>query len=67
MKTLMFIILFLLVGAFFIISEQNIKLNNMDNISTFFQIYNSWLINIFDNTKTVSGYVVGMKWLPDQS
>ena len=32
MKTLMFVILFLLIGAFFIISNENIKLDSKENV-----------------------------------
>jgi hypothetical protein len=67
MKTLMFVILFLLAGAFFIISNEQIQLNSMDNIDMFFLLYMKWLDSLFDNTKTVTGYVVKMGWLPNQS
>ena len=64
MKTIMFIIFFLFLGAFFIISEQNIKLNSIKNIEIFFDYYLSWIYGLIDNGKTVSGYVVKMEWLP---
>ena len=66
MKTLMFLIFFLLIGAFFIISEQNIHLNSGENINTFFETYFSWLDGLTTNGKTVSGYVVKMQWLPEE-
>ena len=61
----MFLIFFLLLGVFFIISEQNIQLNNIDNIKLCFNFYFSWGSELTENGKTVSGYVVGMKWLPE--
>ena len=64
MKTIIFIIFFLFFGAFFIISEQNIKLNSIKNIEIFFDYYLSWIYGLIDNGKTVSGYVVKMEWLP---
>ena len=61
----MFFIFFLLLGAFFIISEESIQLNSIDNIEFFFDSYFYWLDELIDNGKTVSGYVVGMQWLPE--
>ena len=67
MKTLSFIILFLLIGAFSIISENKIQLNNSENIKSFLSIYTTWLSTLLDNTKSVTGYVVKMGWLPEPS
>ena len=61
----MFIIFFLFLGAFFIISEQNIKLNGIKNIEIFFDYYLSWIYGLIDNGKTVSGYIVKREWLPE--
>ena len=65
MKTIMFIVFFLLMGAFFIISKEGIKLNSKENIQTFFNYYFSWTQKLFDNSKTVTGYVVRLEWLPE--
>ncbi len=65
MRIFVFIVFFLLFGAFFIISENNIKLNNQENIKEFFDEYKEWLVKLTDNTKTVSGYVLKMGWLPE--
>ena len=65
MKVLIFVVLFLLIGAFFIISNENIKLNSQENVKFFFEAYGFWLDKLVDNGKTVSGYVVKMEWLPE--
>ena len=65
MRAFVFIVFFLLFGAFFIISENNIKLNNQESIKEFFDEYNEWLVKLTENTKTVSGYVLKMEWLPE--
>ena len=65
MKTLMFIILFLLIGAFFIISNENIKLDNKENINHFFKLYGKWFDRLTENSGVVLGYVVKMEWLPN--
>ena len=66
MKTFMFIILFLLIGAFFIISNEEIHLNSSENISLFFSKYGGWADGLFNNGKTVIGYVAKMEWLPGE-
>ena len=66
MKTFMFIIMFLLIGAFFIISNEEIKLNSEENIGVFFNLYGQWVNSLVGNGKTVLGYVVKMEWLPNE-
>ncbi|MBT4135493.1 hypothetical protein HOD75_03585 [archaeon] len=65
MKILMFLILFLFIGGFFIISNENIPLNNAENIGLFFELYAGWFDNLLDNGKSISGYFVKMEWLPE--
>ena len=64
MKTFLFIILFLLVGGFFIISNQEIALNSSENVSLFFNEYGEWIDSLFGNGRVVVGYVAKMEWLP---
>lgn len=66
MKILMFVILFLLVGAFFIVSNEKIKLNSRENVNYFFKEYGVWFDQLVGNSKSVSGYLVKMEWLPDE-
>jgi len=67
MKVLMFIILFLLIGAFSIVSNENIKLNSKENINHFFDLYGKWFDKLVGNGEVVSGYVIKMKWLPNDN
>jgi len=64
MKTFLFIMMFLFVGAFFIISNENIALNSSENMGIFFSEYGEWIDSLFDNGKVVTGYVLKMGWLP---
>lgn len=64
MKILIFVILFLLIGAFFIISNENIRLNNSENVVEFLDKYGHWIDQLVDNGKTATGYVIKMEWLP---
>ena len=63
----MFIILFLLVGAFFIISNENLRLNNQENVDLFLDLYTDWASSLVTNSGVVLGYVVKMEWLPNQN
>ncbi len=65
MKILIFIILFLFVGAFFIISNENIKMNSSENLDLFFREYCSWFDKLIGNGKNLSGFLIKMEWLPE--
>lgn len=56
--------MFLLVGAFFIISNNNLRLGDSEQRGEFMKLYYAWFFKIFDNTKTITGYVVNLDWLP---
>lgn len=63
----MFVLVFLLIGAFFIISNDNLKLSTNENIDLFFKEYGKWLDDLLGNGKSVVGYVAKMEWLPEQN
>ena len=66
MKIIMFIILFLLIGAFFIISNENLRINSRENVGEFVGLYGGWLDKLVRNSGTVVGYVIRMEWLPEE-
>ncbi len=66
MKFVMFIVLFLLLGGFFIISNGNIALNSSENINLFLNSYGKWIDGLVGNVGEISGYFVKMEWLPNQ-
>ena len=67
MKITIVIVMFLLLGAFFIISQNNLALKNTENIDNFVSMYARWMTRIFDNGNSAVGYVVKMDWLPNQT
>jgi hypothetical protein len=67
MKIWIFVMMFFLVGAFFIISENNLALGHEGNFSKFSSLYTSWLSQVFGNTFSLSGYIVKMEWLPNET
>lgn len=65
MKLLMLFLMFLCLGAFFIISNENLHIGNSEELSRFGVLYTDWLRSLFDNGKSLSGYVVKFEWLPE--
>lgn len=64
MRTWMLIFMFFCLGAFFIVSNDNIHLNRANELSHFGSLYMQWLGHLFDNAKYISGYVIKFEWLP---
>ena len=65
MKILMLAIFFLMIGALFIISENNLALKDSGSFPKFLGIYYSWISHLFDNSKNLAGYIIKMDWLPE--
>ena len=57
-KVLFLIVLFLLFGAFLIISNENLKLNSKESFDHFLEEYHNWLNNQIDGSSKMIGYVV---------
>ena len=57
--------MFLILGGFFIISNENLALRESGAIDEFKDLYLEWFADLFDNAKAITGYVVDSEWLPD--
>ncbi len=64
MKILMLILIFLCIGAFFIISQNKLALIKEGSASKFVSLYSSWLATTSGNFINLTGHVVNMDWLP---
>ena len=64
MKVFMLIIIFLLLGAFFIISNENLHLGDDEEFSEFSSAYKDWADGLTSNVKSLTGYLVKLEWLP---
>ena len=64
MRIIAIVIMFFLLGAFFIISENKLTLKDKEARQELGKLYYSWLSNSFDNSKSLAGYVVKLDWLP---
>ena len=66
-RLLLFFIIFLLLGAFFIISNRNLHISKENDRKELGKLYYAWLSGLFENAKHVTGYAVEYKWLPDKT
>lgn len=67
MRVWMLVIIFLLLGAFFIVSNHGLHLSDAGEIKKFFGEYYSWAGSLLSNAKSIVGYVVEAKWLPSSN
>lgn len=67
MRLAFVIILLLLLGAFFIISNENINLNDDNGLNDLGDAYYVWAAGVFDNMVILIGDVIKSDWLPDGS
>ena len=65
MRLWMFLVLFLLFGVFFVVSEQGIGLDSVEGREAFLDTFGQWMDQVFGNVKGISGFVVEVDWLPD--
>ncbi len=66
MKIFLFIIIFFILGALFIISNNNLALINKGNLNTFSVLYVKWLDDIYSNTYSLTGKIIQLDWLPKE-
>lgn len=64
MKILIFILMFLIIGALFIISNNNLAMDKQENIDRFSELYLEWFNQIYVNTQALTGEVLKINWLP---
>jgi hypothetical protein len=65
MRIVILFFVFLIVGGLFIISNQELHLADKEEALIFGETYYNWILGIRDNVGTLTGYVVGLDWLPD--
>ena len=61
----MIIVGFLLIGAFFIISNNNLYMINEKDVNIFYEKYRWWFGDIGSNTISITSNIVKMRWLPN--
>ena len=66
MKILLFVMIFFILGALLIISNNNLAMYSSENVDTFLGLYVSWLDGVYSNTYSLTGKVIELEWLPRQ-
>ncbi len=67
MKISILIVMFFLIGAFFIISNNNLKFTKAADRQQISNLYKAWLGSVAENTIGSVGYVTKMDWLPEKN
>ncbi|MBU1136110.1 MAG: hypothetical protein KJ559_01220 [Nanoarchaeota archaeon] len=65
MRLIILVLMFLMIGALFIVSENNLALKENKSRQELKTIYLSWFEQLFNNSKNLIGYVVKLEWLPE--
>lgn len=67
MKVIILILIkFFFISALFIISNEGLYLRDSVDRETFFDTYSTWLKNLFSQSVEVAGFVINLKWLPEE-
>lgn len=64
MKVTMIILKVLFLGALFIVSNHDLYLSENSDREVFYDLYLSWLNDLFSQSLEFTGYFVKSKWLP---
>ena len=64
MKTYLFILKFLFIGALFIISNNNLHLADIHERDVFYNSFYSWITGLLGHATQITGYVTKSEWLP---
>ena len=67
MKIGIFIFKFLFLGALFIVSNENLYLNDVQDREIFYDHFYSWLETLFEHSSQIAGYVIDSEWLPQEN
>lgn len=65
MKIIILMVMFLCIGAFFIISQNNLSLGSSENVDRFISMYEAWIGKTFENMGSLTANVIKLDWLPD--
>ena len=56
--------IFFILGALLIISNNNLALIYKDNFKTFSVLYAGWLNRVYSNGYSLTGKIIQLDWLP---
>ena len=58
-------VLFFVIGALFIISNEDLSLISPEKRADFVRLYGLWLSSISENIQKITGQVIAADWIPD--
>jgi hypothetical protein len=58
--------IFFILSALLIISNNNLAFYDYNNIETFSVLYSNWLEDVYANTYSLTGKVIELDWLPKE-
>ncbi|MBM3232773.1 hypothetical protein FJZ18_01245 [Candidatus Pacearchaeota archaeon] len=58
------LITFLLLGGFFIISNEGLHVQKTDERNVFIEKYSLWIIKLVSQAATITGNALKLDWLP---
>ena len=64
MKFWIFVFMFVCISALLIISNNDLAMRDLGNVSKFLEIYFVWVGHVFSNFVSITGHVVDLDWLP---
>ncbi len=64
MKVVMIVLMFFVFGALLVIGNNDLVLSDYKDSENFSKLYITWLDNVFENVKGVTGNVIKLDWLP---
>ena len=64
MRLIAFLAIFLLIGAFFIVSEKNLNITKSEDLASLKTEYGDWIVHTLKGSAKFVGQVVKMDWLP---
>ncbi len=59
------VFIFFIIGALFIISNENLQLADREEYKEFVGLYSAWISSLGENVRRVTGAVVASDWIPD--
>jgi len=64
-KLLIYIIIFLLIGAYIIQTAYNLDIKDKQDQKTFFKIFSGWMAKLYDNLKQITAMIINQEWVPE--
>ena len=64
MKIFIFILMFFIIGALLIISNNNLAMYQQSNVVEFSELYVEWFDGLYANSQILIKEIVKLNWLP---